>query len=107
MATGGGAVLRETNRHALKADGNLVIYLRSQVDDLARRLQHDTQRPLLKGVPPQVRLRELFAQRDPLYREIADFTVDTGRSSVATLAHLIAMQLELARPEQFKGPASG
>ncbi|HSI49299.1 MAG TPA: shikimate kinase [Ideonella sp.] len=105
LATGGGAVLREANRHALKAGGNLVIYLRAQVDDLARRLQHDTQRPLLKDVSPQVRLRELFAQRDPLYRDIADFAVDTGRSSVATLAHLIAMQLELARPEQFRGRA--
>jgi len=107
VATGGGAVLRVANRQALKGAGNLVVYLRAQVEDLARRLQHDTQRPLLKGVPPLVRLRELFAQRDPLYREIADFSVDTGRSSVVTLAHLVAMQLELARPDLFRGRSGG
>jgi shikimate kinase len=42
------------------------------------------------------RLRDLFAQRDPLYHETAHFSVDTGRPSVASLANVILMQLELA-----------
>ena len=42
------------------------------------------------------RLRDLFAARDPLYRETAHFTIETGRPSVATLVNMIVMQLELA-----------
>ena len=95
LATGGGAILREANRAALKRHGNTVVYLRAGVEDLVRRLRHDTQRPLLQDVDPAVRLRQLFAQRDPLYRAVADHVVDTGRSSVSAIAHLLAMQLEL------------
>lgn len=95
LATGGGAVLRAENRSALRGDGNRVIYLRAQVDDLVRRLRHDTARPLLQTADPGERLRQLFRDRDPLYREVAHHVVDTGRSSVQALAHLVAMQLEL------------
>jgi shikimate kinase len=98
LATGGGAVLREANRLALKANGNRVVYLRAGFDDLLRRLRHDTHRPLLQGVDPAHRLRELFAQRDPLYREVADFVIDTGRSSVSMISSLVTMQLEMSLP---------
>jgi len=45
---------------------------------------------------PLQRLRDLFEVRDPLYRETAHFVIETGRPSVATLANMIQMQLELA-----------
>jgi shikimate kinase len=106
VATGGGAVLREENRHALRSAGNQVVYLRAQVDDLARRLRHDTQRPLLQTADPAERLRALFKVRDPLYREVADHVIDTGRSSVAALAHLVAMQLELGGGQAATGRSS-
>lgn len=96
LATGGGAVLREANRVALKSHGNTVVYLRAGVDDLARRLRHDTQRPLLQDTDAVARLQQLYTQRDPLYRALADHVIDTGRSSVSAIAHLLAMQLELA-----------
>ncbi|HSV45766.1 MAG TPA: shikimate kinase, partial [Ramlibacter sp.] len=95
LATGGGAVLREANRVNLRSGGR-VIYLRSTPEELYRRLRHDTQRPLLQVGDPLTRLRELFAQRDPLYRETAHFVVETGRPSVPTLVNMIVMQLELA-----------
>ena len=59
-------------------------------------MRHDTQRPLLQVRDPLGRLRELYAQRDPLYRETAHFTIETGRPSVASLVNMILMQLELA-----------
>ena len=96
LATGGGAVLRPTNRAALRSPGNHVIYLRSTPEDLMRRLRHDSQRPLLQVADPLKRLRDLYAQRDPLYREAAEFVIDTGRHSLATLVNLIAMQVEMA-----------
>lgn len=96
IATGGGAVLREANRLALHSR-TTVVYLRSTPEDLARRLRHDTQRPLLQGAAdPVQRLRALFQERDPLYRRTAHFVIDTGRPSVHTLVNMVLMQLELA-----------
>jgi shikimate kinase len=96
LATGGGAVLREANRAAMTQPGNHVVYLRATPEDLARRLRHDTQRPLLQGGDPLRKLRDLYRERDPLYREMASFVIDTGRTSVPTLVNLLCMQLELA-----------
>ncbi len=95
LATGGGAVLRPANRELLHSAAT-VLYLRSSPEDLFRRLRYDTKRPLLQVADPLAKLRELHAARDPLYRDIAHFIVDTGRPSVPTLVNMIAMQLELA-----------
>ncbi len=95
VATGGGAVLREANRRHLNQRCQ-VIYLRSTPEELHRRLRHDTQRPLLQVQDPLAKLRELYAQRDPLYRSTAHFVIETGRPSVTTLVNMILMQLELA-----------
>ena len=95
LATGGGAVLRDANRQALKRDCE-VVYLRSAPEELVRRLRHDTQRPLLQVKDPLKRLRDLYHERDALYRDAADFVIETGRPSVPTLVNMILMQLELA-----------
>ena len=95
LATGGGVVLREANRVALK-QRSTVVYLRSKPEDLFRRLRHDSKRPLLQVADPLARLRELYAVRDPLYRETAHYIVETGRPSVPALVNMILMQLELA-----------
>ncbi len=95
LSTGGGAVLREANRRHLH-ERSFVIYLRSGADELFRRLRHDVSRPLLQVEDPLGRLRDLYAQRDPLYRETAHFVIETGRPSVSMLVNMIAMQLELA-----------
>lgn len=96
LATGGGAVLHPENRAAMAQPGNLVVYLRATPEDLARRLRHDTHRPLLQVGDPLRKLRDLFRVRDPLYREVASFVIDTGRTSVPTLVNLLSMQLEMA-----------
>lgn len=95
IATGGGAVLRDMNRQHLHERGQ-VIYLRSNPEDVFRRVRHDNARPLLQVDDPLKRLRDLFAARDPLYREVAHFVIETGRPSVATLVNMIVMQLELS-----------
>lgn len=95
LSTGGGAVLRPANRLHLHARGK-VVYLHAAPDDIFRRLRHDTTRPLLQVQDPLQRLRTLYEQRDPLYRETAHYTIETGRPSVATLVNMVVMQLELA-----------
>lgn len=95
LATGGGAVLRPVNREALKAH-TVVLYLRATPEELFRRLRHDTQRPLLQVADPLRKLRELYRDRDPLYREAAHYTVESGRPSVSHMVNMILSQLELA-----------
>jgi shikimate kinase len=84
IATGGGAVLDADNRAALSARG-VVVYLRGSVNELWNRTRHDRHRPLLQTPDPLARLKELYAQRDPLYREVAHLTVDTGSQSLRVL----------------------
>ena len=93
LATGGGAVLAEANRRRLAACGS-VIYLHTRPSQLWQRVRHDRNRPLLATPEPQKRLEELYAERDPLYREIADVVMETGKQSVQTLAHDLLARLE-------------
>lgn len=106
IATGGGAVLRPENRGHLHERGR-VVYLRSTPEDLFRRLRHDRHRPLLQVADPLARLKDLHAQRHPLYAETAHFAIDTGRPSVATLVNMILMQLELAGLVSSAPPPDG
>jgi shikimate kinase len=95
LATGGGAVLRPSNRDALHSRCH-VFYLRNSPEELHRRLRHDTQRPLLQVADPLARLRQLFRERDPLYRRTAHFVIEAARPSVPSLIGMVMMQLELA-----------
>jgi shikimate kinase len=95
LATGGGAVLRPSTRDALHSRTH-VFYLRNSPEELHRRLRHDTHRPLLQVDDPLQRLRELYRERDPLYRRTAHFVVEAARPSVPALIGMVLMQLELA-----------
>ena len=86
LATGGGAVLAPDNRKHLSARG-LVVYLHGRPRDLWHRTRHDKSRPLLQNTDALEKLASLYRERDPLYREIADVVVDTGRQSPRTLVH--------------------
>jgi shikimate kinase len=95
LATGGGTVVREANRLTLQR-ASTALYLRSTPEELFRRLRHDTQRPLLQVRDPMKKLRDLYVERDPLYRRTAHYLIETGRPSIHTLVNMILMQLELA-----------
>jgi shikimate kinase len=95
LATGGGAVLRPSSRDALHSRTH-VFYLRNSPEELHRRLRNDTHRPLLQVADPLSRLRELYRERDPLYRRTAHFVVEAARPSVPALIGMVLMQLELA-----------
>ena len=92
LATGGGAILSEENRRLLSQRG-VVVYLRASPEDLWHRTRHDRNRPLLQTTNPLAKLHELFAQRDPLYRTIANVIVDTGNQSLSSLAHRLEQKL--------------
>src|SRR5690606_4700257 len=113
LATGGGAVLNPDSRALLKERGT-VIYLRASVGNLLQRTSHDRNRPLLQKGDPRRTLEELTRVRDPLYNEVADFIIDTGRPNVQFLMQSILSQLDQGMhkqaadtsAQQTSGPAS-
>jgi len=102
LATGGGAILSAHNRTVLKTSGT-VVYLKSSVHDLWQRTRHDTNRPLLQTADPRAKLLELYEQRDPLYSEIADMVMQTGKQSVHVLLMRLQQRLEELKAKQQIG----
>jgi shikimate kinase len=76
LATGGGAVMNADTRAAIKAKG-VSIWLTAEVDVLMRRIQKRRhERPMLQAADPAARLRELLAERKPVYA-LSDLTVQS------------------------------
>ena len=88
------------NRNLLAASGT-VVYLHAQPEHLYERVRHDRNRPLLATAEPLARLRALHAERDALYRGVADLVLDTGAQSVQFLVRELVERLE----EQWKRSA--
>ena len=93
LATGGGAVLREENRQHLKSRG-IVIYLHSDITHLMERIRHDKNRPLLQTADPEAKLRALMQEREPLYRDTAHITINTGDVSIRAAIQAILVRLK-------------
>lgn len=92
LSTGGGAVLSPTNRENLRSRG-VVVYLVASPETLHDRTRRDKTRPLLQVDDRLRRLRELYEQRDPLYREIAHVIVEVGRTSAPHVVRQIQSKL--------------
>jgi shikimate kinase / 3-dehydroquinate synthase len=92
LATGGGAILDPQNREYLKTRGT-VIYLRAGVNSILHRTSNDKNRPLLQTADPRKKLEDLAREREPLYREVAHITMDTGRPNVHTMVQAILAQI--------------
>jgi len=96
LATGGGVVLDKNNRQHLKSRGT-VFYLSSDLESLLERTHKDKNRPLLHGEEsPEVILKRLIEQRDPLYRETADYIIDTSNDSLRHVIQAIIGHLDIS-----------
>lgn len=91
LALGGGAVLSATTRAALQP--HRVLYLEVGLANAVRRIGLGASRPLLIG---NVRgtLKRLLDERAPLYREVADLTVNTDDLDATVVAEHVLAQLE-------------
>jgi len=94
LATGGGAVLDPQNRQCLH-DRGVVIYLYAQPEVLFERTRMDRGRPLLQVEDRLTKLRELFAVRDPLYREVAHHIVEVGQTQASQVVRRILQVLDV------------
>ncbi len=88
LATGGGVVLDPGNRHHLREHGT-VVYLAASPETLNERTRHDRARPLLQVDDRLATLKNLYLQRDPLYREIAHLVVEVGNTQASQVARRI------------------
>ena len=93
VATGGGVVLHAANRSVMVSSG-FVVYLNVPPYTLWERTRHDRNRPLLQVEDPLLKLKELYAQRDPFYREVADLVIEGGRKNAHGVLELIAEKVE-------------
>jgi shikimate kinase len=97
LSTGGGAVLRPANRARLVENGT-VIYLHAHPAVLWERVRHNRNRPLLMTAEPQARLATLYAQRDALYREVADVVIESEREAVLRFARAFLQDVQDGAP---------
>jgi shikimate kinase len=97
IAPGGGAVLDERNVEVLKKNG-LFVWLVADTPTIVRRLKKDqtggAPRPSLSGKPVETEVQEILTQREPIYRRIADMTVDTSTLTVEEVVETIAQKLK-------------
>jgi len=78
LATGGGAVILEENRELMK-QASSIIYLSSSVDQILRRTAKSKTRPLLeKSNNRRKTITDIVEARDPLYREVSSYIIDTN-----------------------------
>ena len=88
-ASGGGVVTREQNIRELKRNG-VVVWLTADLDTLLQRVGQDPQRPpLVEGRTRREDMELTLKEREALYRQAADFTVDTGNKTPEETARAI------------------
>jgi shikimate kinase len=75
LATGGGAFMNPDTRALIGAKG-IAIWLKAELEVLMKRIRRRHDRPLLKTDDPAATLRQLLAERDPVY-SLADLTVQS------------------------------
>jgi shikimate kinase len=97
LATGGGAFMDARTRQAIR-DKALSIWLRADLELLARRVQRRNDRPLLQVADPRAKLAELMAERYPIYAE-ADITVDSQDGPPEATVERVLAALERNRAE--------
>jgi len=95
LALGGGAVLSEQTRAALQ--GHRVLYLDVGLANAVRRVGLGASRPLVMG-NVRATLKRLLDERAPLYREVADLTVNTDDLDATVVAEQVLAQMEGIAP---------
>ena len=94
VSTGGGAVLRDSNREAFKKAG-FVVCLTARPEVIFERVRHETHRPLLRTEDPLAKIGELLESRAPFYAQ-ADAVIDTSEKSVEAVITEIKEKIRYA-----------
>jgi len=93
LATGGGAILHKDNQKALQSRG-IVFYLHASIEQLFQRTYRDRNRPLLQTDNPKQKIAELIEIREPIYRSVSDFVIETDGQTVRKVVDEILSKLD-------------
>jgi shikimate kinase len=102
LATGGGAFMHEATRALIKQKG-VSVWLKADIEVLAKRVSRRGDRPLLKNRDPLEALEELAKQRYPIYAE-ADITVESVETPHAATVDAIITALKAKRAAEVGTP---
>ncbi len=93
LSLGGGAAMIPAARELLRArqnQGDRIVYLRATAETLQARLERDPgDRPSLTGLGTVAEVAAILAERDPVYRELADQTIEVDAIDVAAILSYI------------------
>ena len=92
LATGGGAILNADNRRLLSSRGK-VVYLQASIQQQLARTAKDKKRPMLQVDDRESQLKKLMEERESLYTEIADITIETSGTTVRNVVQKITDML--------------
>lgn len=93
LATGGGSILRESNRKNMRKHGQ-VIYLCTTAELLYSRIRYDKSRPLMQTDSPQDTLKKLLKDREPFYEDVADIVIKTGKQKAGFIVKRVVEALK-------------
>lgn len=93
IGTGGGIIGRECNRKILKENG-LIIYLYADVETQYLRTMHDNNRPMIHVDDRRAKLEQIFKLRNPLYNEVQDLIIDSGKNNIHECVEQIKARLK-------------
>jgi len=89
IACGGGLVIQPGMLDAMQQRG-VVVCLHASIETILKRTQGNRTRPLLNGeVDPLVRIRELYAVREPVYKRAGTVILTDSRPTSDIIAHLL------------------
>lgn len=92
ISIGGGAFKKSANIEALKENG-IVFYLKASADEILKRIENETHRPLLQTAFPRQTLKDMLRKREPNFLK-ADFVIDTNQKQAYTILDNIIREYE-------------
>ena len=96
VSCGGGIIKKENNRKFLIKSG-FTFYLKAKVETLEKRLINDKKRPLIDKSDLKRSLEKIYYERKNLYKNCANFTIQTDGTSLSDICDLIIEKLKIEK----------
>lgn len=96
VSCGGGLVVQDGMSELLKQKG-VVICLLASVESIIERTSRSNHRPLLNVENPEARVRQLLAEREPIYMKSGSCITTEGRSMAEVVRHMMRSYKRSAR----------
>jgi len=96
VSCGGGIIKKENNREFIKKSG-ITFYLKAKVETLEKRLLNDKERPLINKSDLKKSLKKIYYERKNLYKNCANFTIQTDETSLSDICDLIKEKLKIEK----------